>query len=167
MRSTRPMRCSISHRIPRQIVVDDDVGELQVQTFATGIGRDENSGLLCELPLDSPPLFQVHRTVEADDREAVLLQEVPQHVLRRDELGEDQVLQLRVVLVPLVLVQDVEQGLGPCVRPLRLTAAGQIEQQPHFFLLVLQSGQPDRQQFVQLFLAVLLVQVGSRAAPRR
>ena len=71
-----------------------------------------------KLPLDSPPLFQVHRPVEADDREAVLLQKVPQHVLRRNELGEDQVLQLRVVLFPLVLVEDVEQGLGPCVRSL-------------------------------------------------
>ena len=28
-----------------------------------------------------------------------------------------------------------------------LTAAGQIEQQLHFFFLVLKSGQPDRQQF--------------------
>ena len=29
------------HRIPGQIVVDDDVGELQVQTLTTGIGRNE------------------------------------------------------------------------------------------------------------------------------
>ena len=159
IRSTRPMRCSILHRVPGQVVVDDDVGELQVQTFATGVGRNKNSSLLCELPLDPPPFFHVHRTVKADDREAMLLQEVPKHVLRRHEFGEDQVLQLRVVLVPLILIQDVEQGFGPCVRPLRLTAPGQIEQQPHFLLLVFQSGQAGSQQFVQLLLAILLLDV--------
>ncbi len=93
-----------------------------------------------------------------------------QHVmrlLRRHELGEDQVLQLRVVLVPLVLVEDVEQRLGPCVRPLGLTAAGQIEQQLHLFLLVLKSSQPGRQQFFQLLLAVLFVEVGFGRLPRR
>jgi len=147
------------HRVPGQVVVDDDVGELQVQTFPTGVGRDEDAGLLCELPLHPPPLLQVHRPVEAHDREAVLLQEVPQHVLRRHELGEDQVLQLRVVLIPLVLVEDAEQRLGPCVRPLGLTAAGQFEQQLDLLLLVLKASQANRQQFFQLLLAVLLLDV--------
>ena len=156
------------HRIPRQIVVDDDVGELQVQTFATGIGRNENAGLLCELPLDSPPLLQVHRAVEANDREAVLLQELPQHVLRRHELGEDQVLQLRVVLLPLVLVQDVEQGFGSCVRPLGLTATCQIEQQPHFLFLVLlarPAGSPSSSSNCSWLSCSSAI--GLRAAPHR
>ena len=65
------------HRVPGQVVVHDDVCELEVQAFATGIGGNKDAGLFGELPLDPPPLVQVHRAVQADDREPVLLPGVP------------------------------------------------------------------------------------------
>ena len=44
------------HRVPRQVVVDHDVGELEVQALATGVRRDQDAGLLGEALLDPPPL---------------------------------------------------------------------------------------------------------------
>jgi hypothetical protein len=33
------------HGVPEDIVVDDDMAELQVQPFPTGVGGDEDAGL--------------------------------------------------------------------------------------------------------------------------
>jgi len=135
------------------------VGELEVQALATGVGRYQDAGLLGEALLDSSSLVQVHRAVEADDREALLFQELPEHPLRGDELGEDQELQLRVVLHTLVVVEDVEQGLGTGVGTLGFATAGQIEEEPHLFLLILQTGQANLQQVLPLLLGVFFAQI--------
>ena len=89
----------------------------------------------------------------------MLLQELPEHLLGGDELGEDQELQLRVVLLPLVVVEDVEQRLRSGVRTLGLAAAGEVEEQAHLALLVLEPRQADRQQVLPLLLGVLLAEV--------
>src|SRR5262249_46383871 len=49
--------------------------------------------------------------------------------------------------------------LGPCVRSLSLTTTCQFEEQLYFFFLVLESSQAGCQQFLQLLLAVLLLDV--------
>lgn len=147
------------HWIPRKVVIDDDVGELQIQTFAACVRGHQDAGFLRKLAQDTPPHLKVHRPVEADHCEAVLLKKIPEHILRRNELRENEVLQLGVVLISLVLVEDVEQGFGPCVRSLRPTTVGQFEQQFDFLFFVLKSSQPGRQKFFQLLLAVLFGQI--------
>lgn len=41
MRSIRPMRCSTSHGIPGQVVVDDRRAELEIETLARHLAGEE------------------------------------------------------------------------------------------------------------------------------
>ena len=45
------------HRIPRKIVVDDDIGKLQVETFTTGIRGNKDVAVLPELTQGSVPIL--------------------------------------------------------------------------------------------------------------
>ena len=51
------------HGIPRKIVVDDDIRELQVQTFTTGIRRNENVCLITEVLESDISLVYTHASV--------------------------------------------------------------------------------------------------------
>jgi len=45
MRSSLPIRCSTNHRIPWEVVVDERVGELQIQTFVANLRRKQDLDL--------------------------------------------------------------------------------------------------------------------------
>ena len=64
---------------------------------------------------------------------------------------------LRILRLQLTSVRQVTQGALEIL--LLVCCPGQIEQQLHFLLLVLQPGQPGRQQFLQPLLAVFLGQI--------
>ena len=55
-----------AHRVPGHIVVHNDMAELQVQTFTTGIGGDQNADVTGKGGLHFFALCQIHGTVEAD-----------------------------------------------------------------------------------------------------
>ena len=100
------------HRIPGNVVVDHHVAELQVQPLAAGVGRHQKAGRAGERTLHVRALVQSHRSVEADYREAAVGQKPAQHLLRRDELREDQDLQVGVAFVLLQTIDPVEQSVG-------------------------------------------------------
>ena len=52
------------HRIPRQIVVNDDIRELQVQTFATSVGRNKDVCVVPEFPECLVTLFDTHPSIQ-------------------------------------------------------------------------------------------------------
>ena len=53
-----------AHGVPRHVVVDHDVGELQVQALAASIGRYEHVRLGAELLGDGVALVDAHAAVE-------------------------------------------------------------------------------------------------------
>ena len=57
-------------RVPRQVVVDHQVGALQVQALARSIGRDQHPGvdILREQLHDLPAFLAPHPAVDRDDR---------------------------------------------------------------------------------------------------
>ena len=84
------------HRVPRHVEVDDDMAELQVQAFATGIGGNQHAHILenacCARVRASRSMLPLSVVTEKPR----LLQVIGQHRLRGHELGEDQHLQRRV-----------------------------------------------------------------------
>ena len=52
------------HRIPRQIVVDDDIRELQVQAFATGVSRNKDVRVVPEFPERIVAFFNAHSAIQ-------------------------------------------------------------------------------------------------------
>ena len=51
------------HWVPRKVIVDDNIGKLQVQTFATGICRNENTGTGLKLLHGSISFVNAHAAV--------------------------------------------------------------------------------------------------------
>ena len=106
------------HGVPRHVEVDDDVTELQVQTFTAGIRRNQHAHILGERLLRTGARFQIHAAVERRHRETTAFQEVGQHGLGGHELGEDQHLQRRIAFFLLQLVDQLQQrfslGIGAC-----------------------------------------------------
>ena len=102
------------HRIPRQVVVDDDMAELKIEALAAGIGRDHHPDVARERTLRRLALLEPHRAVEAHDAEAPRIQELGEHLLGRDELREDQDFEVWIVLLTLELSEPIEErrGLG-------------------------------------------------------
>ena len=94
-------------RVPRDVVVDHQVAELEVDALAGRLGRHHDLGPLPELLLCGDALAQLHPAVDQGDVEvgAELLDEVVERVL---VLGEDEELLARVV-AQAFLGHDVEQ----------------------------------------------------------
>ena len=114
--ATEPLLQSV--RVPRQVVVDHQVGPLQVDALAGGIGRDQDLdlGLVLESLLGAASHFATHAPGDGDHRFVLAKQgselgaEVVQGVL---VLGEDDQLAKAAILVMHdVLLQDLLQ-LGP------------------------------------------------------
>src|SRR5262249_31259638 len=117
------------HRVPREVVIHDNVAELQVQTFAASIGRDEHLGLIGKTPLDVPALLQIQRPVEAHHGKASPLQKVGEHGLSWNEFGKDKDLESRIVLLALLPLHAVEQRLSLDVWATGFATARRREQQ--------------------------------------
>ena len=79
-----------AHRVPRHVEIDDDVAELQVQTFATRVGGNQHARILRELLQAARARFHVHAAVERGDSKTPASQIVHQHGLRGNELRENQ-----------------------------------------------------------------------------
>ena len=143
-----------SHRVPRDIVVDYHVAELQIQSLATRVGRHEDTGLLREGALDRRPLLHPHGAVEAHNREATVGEELLQHLLGWDELREDEHLQVGVTFLLLQAIDPVQQRLRLGIDTPLLRALGRLEEELHLGAFVLQRLQLGREQRVHLLLAV-------------
>ena len=96
------------HRIPREIVVYDDVAELQVQPLASGLGGNEHTRFLGKGTLRRASRLEIHRTIQGYDRVSARTQELHEHRLRGNELGKDQNLQFGVVFLALETVDQIE-----------------------------------------------------------
>ena len=142
------------HRIPGNVVVDHHVAELQVQTFAAGVGRHQEAGRAGERLLRLRALLQSHRSVETDHRESPVGQKFAQHLLRGDELGEDQDLQIGVALLLLQPIDPAEQGFRLGIGAGALRPPGRFEEQRHLRAFVLEGAQPAGEQRIDLLLAV-------------
>ena len=103
------------HRVPRHVEVDDDVAELQVQTFTTGIRRNQHAHIFENTCCCPRARLQVHAAVERRHRETTALQVVGQHRLRRHELGEDQHLQRRVAFLLAAACRSAPAVPQPCI----------------------------------------------------
>ena len=104
-------------RVPRDVVIEEDVAALEVDAFAGRLGGDEHlNRALPELLLGVQPgagvvaRADVHAAVNGADREAPLAQLLHEVVERVLELGEDEQPLLRVVEEALLLQQVVELG---------------------------------------------------------
>ena len=77
------------HRVPREVVVDNDVGELQIQTFTTCIGGDQHAVRFAKGILSLLAFLHIHGAVQSDDRDATGFQKPFQHLLGWHELGKN------------------------------------------------------------------------------
>ena len=124
-------------RVPGQVVVHHQVGVLEVDAFAGGIGGDENShiGVGAEQRLEAAAFVAVRAAMNRDDRVGVAehagdpLMQVVQRVA---VFGEDDelplppggVVHLRIVLedfrefIPLAVLAGGDDGLGLLLEPL-------------------------------------------------
>src|SRR5208283_5902748 len=65
-----------SNRIPRDIVVDHEPAELEIDSLASRFGRDHDLAILAELPLGTQPgaglvaVPDLHAAVDLGDRES-------------------------------------------------------------------------------------------------
>ena len=86
-------------RVPRDVVVDHQVAELEVDALAGRLGGDHDLRLLAEVALLLDPLAQLHSAVDHCDLEVrrEVLDEVVEGVL---VLGEDEELLAAVLLSP-------------------------------------------------------------------
>ena len=131
-----------SHGIPRDVEIDDDVAELEIQAFAAGIGGDQDADLFGERILHLLALFHAHAAVETGDGDAAIAEKLRKHLLGRDEFGEHEQLHVRVAFLFLEFVNPFEQRLGLGVRAASFDLAGGGEQQLHFGAFILQRGEP-------------------------
>ena len=84
---------------PRQVPVDDDMGELEIHALAAGVGRHEDVRGVPESLLGDGPLAQAHLAVDGGCWDSLGIKDVDEHLLRRTELGEHQDLQVEVLLL--------------------------------------------------------------------
>ena len=121
---------------PRKVVVDDDMRELEIDAFPASVGGDQHPSVRPELLLCITPLGDGHRSVDGDSADACTVEEVEQHLLRGDELGEDDGLRRRVSLSASDLAEQLEQvaRLGVDARRHRLPS--EINQKLDFGALV-------------------------------
>ena len=89
------------HRVPGDVVVDDDVSKLQVQSLAAGVSRDEYAMRFPESILSLLAFLHIHGAIQGNDRNAPDFQKLFQHLLGRYEFGEDQYFQIRFVFLRL------------------------------------------------------------------
>ena len=118
------------------------MAKLEVQTFAAGIGGNEDADFLGERQLHLLALVHAHAAIEARDGNAAIAEKLRQHFLRGHELGEHEQLHVRVAFLLLELVNPFEQRLGLGVRAARLDLAGGGEEQLDLGALVLHRGEP-------------------------
>src|SRR5690606_14624043 len=101
-----------THRVPRQVVVHDDVSELEVDTLASGVSGNENACFGTEVFLGDAAFLQVHGAVDRDRLNPGAFQQIEQHVLSGHELGEDDDLERRVGFLTLQAPDQVQQVPG-------------------------------------------------------
>ena len=58
------------HRVPRQVVIDHHMAELEVEALAARVGRDQHLRLACERILNFASLVHVERAVQTHYRES-------------------------------------------------------------------------------------------------
>ena len=148
------------HRVPGDIVVDDDMGELQVQALTARVGGNQHAVRFAEGILGLLAFLHVHGAVQSDDRDAPGFQKLLQHLLGRHELGEDQHLQVRLVFLGLQLVDPLDQRLGLGVRSSLFAANRRIQQGLYMAAFALQSRHMRFQQLIEQLLAVHVVELG-------
>ena len=148
------------HRVPGDVVIDNDMGELQVQALTTRVGGNQHSVRFAEGVLGLLAFLHVHGAVQGDDRDPPGLQKLFQHLLGGYEFGEDQRLQVRLVFLGLQFVDPLDQRLGLGVRSSLFAANRRIEQGLHMTAFTLQSRHMGFQQFIEQLLAVHVVELG-------
>src|SRR5581483_2602424 len=84
-------------RVPRQVVVDHQVAELEVDPLACGLGGDADLGFALELDLPLAALLRAHAAVDLRRRVAPLVQLLEQVIERVLVLREDQELAATVL----------------------------------------------------------------------
>ena len=142
------------HWIPGQVVIDDHVAELEIESLPAGIGRDQHLGLGRERPLHLAALVHIERAVELRDREAPVGKEFGQHGLGRDELGEDQDLEFVIVLLLLERPNLVQESLRLRIGTLGFATPGGRTQRFHLGPFLAEPFDPPAEPFLQLFLGI-------------
>ena len=106
--------------IPRYVVVDHEPAELEVDTFAGGLGRDEDLSIFAELALGVDArawrvaVANLHSAVDLGDGQVPLAEFADQIIERILVLGENEELELGVLenaLISEQLLQLHQLGL--------------------------------------------------------
>ncbi|HEY3672015.1 MAG TPA: hypothetical protein VGN51_13845 [Acidimicrobiia bacterium] len=97
-----------AHRVPREVVVDDAVGGLQVEPLGPGFRGQQDGSRPSEVVERAEPSLRIHATVVGRNLAAVLFEYPGQVVERVGVLGEDDDLAL-VLLVARPVGDQVEQ----------------------------------------------------------
>ena len=148
--------------VPRDVVVDHQVAELEVDALAGGLGGDHDLRSLAEVLLRCDSLPKLQATVDDCDVEvaAELLDEVVEGVL---VLGEDQQL-LRLIVSEPFLGDDVEQLVQLAFGSGRFGVLGLDEQRSKCLDSASSSATVVRQPLLECLLLefpqLVLVQVG-------
>ena len=123
------------HRVPGHVEVDDDVAELEVEAFATSIRRHHHALFFGEQLLRHAPFGHVHGAIQKDHVDPTLAQKLADDLLARDELREDEHLQLGIAFLTLQLEDDVMERIQLGVWPSQIAASGSAEQRFDFCAL--------------------------------
>ena len=102
----------------KSVVVDDDIAELQVETFATGICGNEDACAITEVLESKVPVVNAHGAVQRGYCIALRCQQSLQIALSCNEFCEDDDLLIRVSTQ--YLVNGIEERLDLDVRMLEL-----------------------------------------------
>ena len=77
-----------SHWIPRKVIVDDDAGKLEINSFATDFGRQQDVDVPCVSEARNSLVLVRHPAVQQDRADAILLQSLIQIVQGGPKIGE-------------------------------------------------------------------------------
>ena len=106
------------HWVPRKVIVDDNIGKLQVQTFATGICRNKNTGTGLKLLHGSISLVNAHATVQNRYRISSIHKQLLQISLRSNKFCKNN--DLLCTILTQNSINLIQQRLYFCILILEL-----------------------------------------------
>ena len=95
------------HGIPWKIVIDDNIGKLQVQAFSTGISRDKYVSAISEILESKIPFVDCHTAIEGRYSVPVTCKDALKVLLSGNELSKDDY--LLIAVLPDYFIYRIEQ----------------------------------------------------------
>ena len=140
------------HGVPRQVIVDDNVGTLQVQTFATSVRRDQHLLISTELLQGGIAFLQRHTAVDQRGGDSVIFHQLLDRFLGGYKLCKQDDLSTR--LMALDLSQQIQQRFLLGITTFQTGLLCQGEQRGQLLDLILDTRRQQHKSILQGFFCV-------------